>query len=282
MVEEWKTIKDFDKYEISNLGIIRNKKTKIIRKQSNHKDGYKRIVLFKDNKYYIKSVHRLVALTFIPNPNNYDSVDHINGDKSNNTINNLQWMDKKANWYKYKNSENFEKTAQKQKLTWYTKNLKAKKTIPIKKRCYIYNNIIFFTFDDISKYLNKDKVNTRHFLFQNRILKDFVLLLLNGKIISIEDKTGTICDDLDINTLKFYNQNKDKYIKIKNMQLLRAEHSEHGIWYFTSMSKASKYVKTSSNYIKMQLGGIMKSIKGWTFEWTDDDNIINKYINPEV
>ena len=205
MIEEWKTIKDFENYEISNLGKIRNKKTKRIRKQSNHKDGYKRITFYKNNKYYIKTVHRLVAETFIHNPNNYDTVDHINGIKSDNTVPNLQWMNRKDNWYKYKNSGGLKKTVQKAKQTWYIKKLEKQKTIPIRKRCYIFNNIIFFTFDDISEYLNKDKVNTRHFLFQNRILKEFVLLLLNGTLINIEDKNGNTRNDIDINIIKFYN-----------------------------------------------------------------------------
>lgn len=65
------------------------------------------------------------------------------------------------------------------------------------------------------------------------------------------------------------------------MRLLKAEHKEHGIWYFTSIGKAAQYIKSSSTYIKMQLAGISKQLKGWTFEWTDDENIINKYINPE-
>lgn len=65
------------------------------------------------------------------------------------------------------------------------------------------------------------------------------------------------------------------------MKLLKAEHPEQGIWYFTSIGKASAYVNTSGTYIKMVLAGISKKVKGWTFEWTEDDNIINKYINPE-
>lgn len=65
------------------------------------------------------------------------------------------------------------------------------------------------------------------------------------------------------------------------MKLLKAEHPEKGIWYFTNYNKADKYIGTSSTYIKMQVAGISKTVKGWTFEWTDDENIINKYINPE-
>ena len=65
------------------------------------------------------------------------------------------------------------------------------------------------------------------------------------------------------------------------MRLLKAEHKENGIWYFTSINKAAQYINSSATYIRMQLGGISKQVKGWEFEWTEDDNIINKYINPE-
>ena len=42
-------------------------------------------------------IHRLVAEAYLPNPNNYDTVDHIDGDRTNNCVNNLQWMDAKDN-----------------------------------------------------------------------------------------------------------------------------------------------------------------------------------------
>lgn len=42
-------------------------------------------------------IHRLVAEAYLSNPNNYDTVDHIDGDRTNNCVNNLQWMDAKDN-----------------------------------------------------------------------------------------------------------------------------------------------------------------------------------------
>ena len=58
-----------------------------------NQDGYKRIKI----KGVDCSVHRLVALKYIPNPNNYDTVDHIDGNKGNNCVNNLQWLSNKQN-----------------------------------------------------------------------------------------------------------------------------------------------------------------------------------------
>lgn len=65
------------------------------------------------------------------------------------------------------------------------------------------------------------------------------------------------------------------------MTLIKAEHPEHGIWYFTSISKAAKYIGCVYACVNQQLHGVTKQTKGWKIEWTEDENIINKYINPE-
>ena len=91
MKEEWKEIKDFDNYLISNYGNVKNKKTnKVFKKTLNHY-GYIIYCLRKNNKGYVKKGHRLVAEAFIPNPNNYPIVMHIDNNKANPNIENLQW-----------------------------------------------------------------------------------------------------------------------------------------------------------------------------------------------
>ncbi|WP_166484705.1 NUMOD1 domain-containing DNA-binding protein [Clostridium cuniculi] len=59
--------------------------------------GYLQVKLKKNGKNYYKRVHRLVAEHFIENPNNLPQVNHIDGDKTNNNINNLEWTNNKAN-----------------------------------------------------------------------------------------------------------------------------------------------------------------------------------------
>lgn len=91
-MEIFKTIKDFPNYKISNMGIIVNNKgveLNIGKRKSN--SGYVQVRLFKDGKYHYKYLHRLIAETFIPNPNNYRTINHINGIKTDNNINNLEW-----------------------------------------------------------------------------------------------------------------------------------------------------------------------------------------------
>jgi hypothetical protein len=92
MIEVFYTIYGFDKYEISNLGRIRNKKTKRFVKPKKDKDDYLYPGLYtKNGKRLFRRVHRLVAETFIINPFGKPLVDHIDGEVSNNNLENLRW-----------------------------------------------------------------------------------------------------------------------------------------------------------------------------------------------
>lgn len=87
----WKKLNN--NYSVSNKGEVRNDDTGYILKGSLNGKGYKRVLLHK-KRYFI---HRLVATLFISNPNNYPQVNHIDHDKLNNNVCNLEWCNNQYN-----------------------------------------------------------------------------------------------------------------------------------------------------------------------------------------
>jgi len=95
-MEEWRIIKDFPNYSVSNFGNVKNNKTNRIMKL-NVKCGYYHISLNNNTDKKTFKVHRLVALAFIENTHNKPEVNHKDKNKLNNNINNLEWMTRKEN-----------------------------------------------------------------------------------------------------------------------------------------------------------------------------------------
>lgn len=88
----WKIIPDYPNYEVSNTGLVRNIKTGNLIKPEIQFKGYYRVQLYKNNKKRNYRIHRLVAEAFIDNPENKPHVNHKNLDKSNNCVENLEWV----------------------------------------------------------------------------------------------------------------------------------------------------------------------------------------------
>lgn len=97
MCEIYKDIPGFSLYQINGSGNIKNKETGHIIKPRINKDGYYKVILYKDHKKTTMLVHRLVALTFIGNPDNKPQVNHKNEVKTDNRVSNLEWCDAKYN-----------------------------------------------------------------------------------------------------------------------------------------------------------------------------------------
>ena len=105
MNEEWKDIPNYEGwYQVSNLGNVRSLDRKIIYsngkiyiakgknlKPTLRKNGYYYVTSAKNSNKPKFDIHKLVAFVFIDNPNNYPCVNHIDGNKYNNRIDNLEW-----------------------------------------------------------------------------------------------------------------------------------------------------------------------------------------------
>lgn len=89
--ETWRPVSGFDGvYEVSSSGEVRNAVTgRVLRQWENH--GYKYVSFNRGGKKTGHRVHRLVAVAFIPNPENKPTVNHLNGVKTDNNVSNLEW-----------------------------------------------------------------------------------------------------------------------------------------------------------------------------------------------
>ena len=99
--EEWRDVAGYEGlYQVSNLGRVKrlgySRKEKIL-KPAKYKDLYFFVILSHNGKRSKNYIHRLVAIAFIPNPENKREVDHIDGNKTNNYVSNLQWCSHREN-----------------------------------------------------------------------------------------------------------------------------------------------------------------------------------------
>jgi len=109
-VEQWKDIPDYEGYyQISNLGRVKSlEKTLIvserkrfykplIKKSHISKRGYLEIGLCKNGSGFKNKIHRLIAISFIDNPRKHPQVNHIDSNRLNNKISNLEWVNNREN-----------------------------------------------------------------------------------------------------------------------------------------------------------------------------------------
>lgn len=94
--EQWKAIKGFEEYQISTSGQVKARSGKILA-PNNNGFGYLHVHLMKDGAIHVKKIHRLVAEAFIDNPQAKPQVNHKDGNKSNNTVDNLEWATRSEN-----------------------------------------------------------------------------------------------------------------------------------------------------------------------------------------
>lgn len=106
---EWKQLNNYPGYSVSDTGLVRSdsrlisngralytSKEKLL-KQNSLAKGYLQVDLKVNKTRHPRLVHRLVAEAFIANPNNFDQVNHINGKKDDNRVENLEWCNNSLN-----------------------------------------------------------------------------------------------------------------------------------------------------------------------------------------
>ena len=97
IADEWVVCEDYPSYMINTKGEIKSSLTNKILKPSKHKSGYMLVGLRRDGVSKTVKVHRLLAKAFIPNPENKPHVDHINGVRDDNRLENLRWCTNQEN-----------------------------------------------------------------------------------------------------------------------------------------------------------------------------------------
>ena len=120
-MEIWKPLARMPRYEISNIGNVRslkNNSTKFL-KQANSNSGYKLVCLFGNGKKHTSYVHRLVAEVFIPTDHiniNIGVVNHKDRNKTNNCVENLEWVSVMENVFHWKDNKRYNITQEISKI----------------------------------------------------------------------------------------------------------------------------------------------------------------------
>jgi hypothetical protein len=111
-MEVWKDIKNYEGlYQVSNKGNIYSIRKNKLFKLNTNKFGYYCVSLYKNSTTKTYYVHRLVAETFIPNPDNKPEIDHIDTIKTNNRVENLRWCNHKENMNNTTSHKHYNKRA---------------------------------------------------------------------------------------------------------------------------------------------------------------------------
>ena len=96
--EKWKVMPLFEgRYKVSDIGNVMHTKRNVLKSRFTDERGYLRTGFYQNGKTKIMTIHRCVALTFIPNPENKPEVNHKDGEKLNNHISNLEWVTTQEN-----------------------------------------------------------------------------------------------------------------------------------------------------------------------------------------
>ena len=189
MEEIWKDIPGYEnKYRISNLGRVYSSCSNKILYQWKMRNGYYSVGLSEHGKVHTTLVHRLVAEAFLPNPDKLPCVNHIDGDKTNNNVDNLEWCtSKENNQHAYKNNlgNYVEKSSKALKIGYEVSKKKYGYLIVI---VYHKDNPkdvkVFYNTKDASEYIGCSSKSSAI----NAVIKGRVNYIFNYKVIGYKNK----------------------------------------------------------------------------------------------
>lgn len=134
MEEIWKDVVGYERYyKVSNFGNVYSvRRNKQLKTGNKHRNGYLQVNLYINGKYKTLTVHRLVAQAFIPNPYEKQDVNHKDENKTNNRVDNLEWLTRKEN------------------NNYGTRNIRCSKRIKV-----IYQDDTYEVWDSITEFSNE-------------------------------------------------------------------------------------------------------------------------------
>lgn len=242
----WLPVKNYENlYEVSDTGIVRSIDRTVLHKTgmqrlykgkvislTPHKDTrYMMVSLWKNNKGKAHYVHRLVAQTFLPNPNNLPEVNHIDGNKQNNSVSNLEWVTRKDNVTHAVSTG----------LRTYENRLSEQEFLQL-----LYNVIAGESYLDLSK-----KVN-------------YKVPFLSTKLRKIATKYNLL-KELDSSLIK-QRALRNKEAKQNKIAISQFDLQGNFIKKYTSLSQASRELNISSGAISNALSGRTKTCKGFVWK----------------
>ena len=139
-------------YAVTSCGRVWSHQSKIFLTPREDKDGYLRVGLTKNGKQYTRFIHRLVAETYLPNPSNLPLINHINENKQDNRLSNLEWC---THWYNLTYSRDRETALSKGVEFKVEKNKRPSTGAPKRVRC-IETGQIFESGAEAARQLNLD------------------------------------------------------------------------------------------------------------------------------